>query len=64
MSTLYEVNTSMVNYGGHYRLKDKDTRTGERKVFCGRLFATLQVCHRKPWLYSLVSGKRTSNNAI
>lgn len=59
MLELFVFTTVMFNYGGDYRLNHKDAGTGERMVFCGRLFATLQVCHRKPWLFNLVFSKKS-----
>lgn len=64
MSELFASIRFMDNIGGQYRLDRNDIRTSERKVFCGRLSATLQASHRKPGSFVVIPGKKKRSNEI
>ena len=63
-SELFAYITFMDNIGGQYRLDRNDIRTSERKVFCGRLSATLQASHRKPGPPSSALVKKERSNEV
>ena len=64
MSELLVIHTYKYSLGGNYRLNKNNRPSSERKVFCGRLFATLQACHRKPGAFASVKVNKVLEESL